>query len=193
MILLIDNYDSFTFNLHQYLGEVSGGRIPITVKRNDTLSIEDIRELNPSHILISPGPCSPNEAGISLEVVSELGPEFPILGVCLGHQCIGQAFGAKVTRSKLPTHGKVSQIDHERAPLFAYCPKPFSATRYHSLIVEEIPECLETTAWTASGEVMGLQHRTWSHIQGVQFHPESIMTGVGKQILSNFLDMHVQR
>jgi len=191
MILIIDNYDSFTYNLLQYLGEVSANRIPIEVFRNDAISIDKVSDLSPSHIVISPGPCSPNEAGISLELIRQLAPAFPILGVCLGHQCLGQAFGAVVCRSKLPTHGKVSEVEHSGGTLFSGCPSPFMATRYHSLTVqrETLPDALEITAWTEDGEIMGLAHREHPHVQGLQFHPESIMTKVGKQLLANFLSM----
>jgi len=193
MILLIDNYDSFTYNLLQYIGEVTRERIPIEVRRNDAISLDQIRELRPSHIVLSPGPCTPNEAGISLELIEELGPEFPILGVCLGHQTIGQAFGGKVVRAAVPTHGKTSEITHTGVGVFRGLPSPFTATRYHSLIVEResLPETLEITAWTEDGQIMGLRHRSYFLVEGVQFHPESIMTKPGKQLLRNFLEVSV--
>lgn len=185
MLLMIDNYDSFTYNLVQYLGELGA---ELLVKRNDELSVAQIRELSPEAIVISPGPCTPNEAGISLEVIDRLKGEFPILGVCLGHQAIGQAFGGKVIRATNVMHGKTSEIRHDGKTLFAGLPNPFIATRYHSLLVERdsLPELLEISAWTDAGEIMGLRHRKYL-IEGVQFHPESILTKPGKEILSNFL------
>lgn len=187
MILVIDNYDSFTYNLVQFLGELGAD---LQVHRNDTLTVEQIRELNPERIVISPGPCTPNEAGISLDVIRELGPTTPILGVCLGHQAIGQAFGGEVVRAPYLMHGKVSQIEHSGEGIFAGLPNPFTATRYHSLIVrrESLPEELEVTAETADGLIMGLRHR-WYPVVGVQFHPESILTESGKDLLRNFLVM----
>ncbi len=191
MILVIDNYDSFTYNLVQYLAELGA---EVQVKRNDAISIEQIRALAPSHLLISPGPCTPNEAGISLQVVSELGGEIPLLGVCLGHQAIGQAYGGEVVRARQVMHGKTSPMHHRGQGVFAGLPQPFEATRYHSLIVAEdsLPEVLEVTAWTehADGsrdEIMGLKHKHLP-IEGVQFHPESILTRDGKSLLRNFLD-----
>lgn len=185
MLLMIDNYDSFTYNLVQYLGELGA---EICVKRNDEISLEDIKKLEPQAILISPGPCTPNEAGISLEVIRKLQGKFPILGVCLGHQAIGQAFGGKVVRAKYVLHGKTSEILHDGKTIFTNIPSPFLATRYHSLIVDRpsLPDCLEISAWTEAGEVMGLRHRSLP-IEGVQFHPESILTHEGKHILKNFL------
>ncbi len=190
MILLIDNYDSFTYNLLQYIGEVTRERVELDVRRNDAVSLDEIRALSPSHIVISPGPCTPNEAGISLSLVTELGPDFPILGVCLGHQAIGQAYGGKVVRAAVPTHGKTSAIEHRSEGVFRGIDTPFIATRYHSLIVERdsLPSSLEITAWTDEGEIMGLRHRIHQHVEGVQFHPESILTKPGKQILKNFLE-----
>ncbi len=185
MLLMIDNYDSFTYNLVQYLGELGA---EILVKRNDELKVAQIRELAPEAIVISPGPCTPNEAGISLEVIDRLKGEFPILGVCLGHQAIGQAFGGKVIRAKNVMHGKTSEIHHDAKTLFAGLPNPFTATRYHSLLVEResLPDSLEISAWTEAGEIMGLRHKEY-FVEGVQFHPESILTRPGKELLNNFL------
>jgi len=185
MVLVIDNYDSFTYNLVQYLGEL--GAEPV-VYRNDEITTARIRRLKPRQIVISPGPGTPKEAGVSKEVIRDLSGKIPILGVCLGHQCLGEAFGGKVIRASRIMHGKTSQIYHNRATIFQKIPNPFLATRYHSLIVEKrsLPSCLETIAWTDRREIMGLKHRkhpTW----GVQFHPESIMTQEGKKILKNFL------
>jgi len=191
MILMIDNYDSFTYNLVQYLGELGAD---VTTVRNDAISIDGIRELNPRGIVISPGPCTPDEAGISLDVVRELGGTYPVFGVCLGHQCIGQVFGGKVIRAGQIMHGKTSMIHHRAQGVFAGLPQPFEATRYHSLVVDKqtIPDCLETTAWTKYDngeieEVMGLRHSELP-IEGVQFHPESIMTRCGHDLLQNFLN-----
>lgn len=185
MILLLDNYDSFTYNLYQYLCELGA---EVVVKRNDELSVAEVAALTPEKIVISPGPCSPNEAGISVSLIQELGGQFPILGVCLGHQAIGQAFGGAVVRAPQVMHGKVSPIHHANQGVFADLPQPFPATRYHSLIVrrEDLPASLEVTAWTEDGIIMGLRHRDLP-IEGVQFHPESIMTEAGKQLLANFL------
>ena len=185
MILVIDNYDSFTYNLVQYLGEI--GEEPV-VRRNDEISLEQIAEMKPDHILISPGPCTPNEAGISLALIERFKGEIPIFGVCLGHQSIGQAFGGEVIRASRMMHGKTSPIHHDGKSIFAGLPNPFTATRYHSLIVrrETLPDCLEITAETAEGEIMGLRHKTYP-IEGVQFHPESIITDHGHQMLRNFL------
>ena len=188
MILMIDNYDSFTYNLVQYLGEL--GAEVVTV-RNDAVTVDDIREMKPEGIVISPGPCTPNEAGICVDLVRSLGQVTPILGVCLGHQCIGQAFGAKVVRAERIMHGKTSMIYHRSQGVFAGLPQPFEATRYHSLVVENsnIPGDLSVMAWTdyeGSHEIMGLKHRYYP-IQGVQFHPESILTRCGHDLLRNFL------
>jgi anthranilate synthase/aminodeoxychorismate synthase-like glutamine amidotransferase len=183
MLLVIDNYDSFTYNLVQYFGELGQ---EIQVFRNDQITLEEIRTLNPDHIVISPGPGDPDDGGISLEVIRELGPTTPILGVCLGHQCLGQVFGGRVTRAPRQMHGKVSPIHHTGQGIFAGLPSPFMATRYHSLIVEDIPDCLEVLAVTAEEEVMGLRHREFP-LTGVQFHPESILTEYGKELLQNFL------
>ena len=190
MILMIDNYDSFTYNLVQYLGELGED---VHVVRNDALSVEEIRRLAPARIVISPGPGTPDQAGVSLELIAKLGAQIPILGVCLGHQSIGQVFGGKVVRAEAIMHGKTSPIFHGGKGLFAGLPNPFIATRYHSLIIEKasFPDCLEVTAWTqhADGsvdEIMGLRHRTLP-IEGVQFHPESILTEHGHDQLRNFL------
>jgi anthranilate synthase/aminodeoxychorismate synthase-like glutamine amidotransferase len=184
MIAVIDNYDSFTYNLVQYLGELGA---EVRVFRNDAITPDELDALGPSHIVISPGPGSPADAGVSNRVIRELGPERPILGVCLGHQCIGEVFGGRVVRAPRLVHGKTSPIYHGSKGLFLGLPSPFDATRYHSLIVAEpVPEELEVTAFTTDGEVMGLRHRRYP-IYGVQFHPESILTVNGKQILRNFL------
>lgn len=186
MLLVIDNYDSFTYNLVQYFGELGVG--DLLVRRNDEITLEEIRALQPEKICISPGPCSPKEAGISCAVLREFGPQIPILGVCLGHQCMGEVFGGEVVRAPRLMHGKTSPIFHDGLNLFAGLPSPFSATRYHSLIVrrESLPDCLTITAETAEGEIMGLNHREYP-IYGVQFHPESILTEHGHEILQNFL------
>ncbi len=185
MILLIDNYDSFTYNLYQYFEELGAH---CKVVRNDEVTVAQIRELKPDGIVLSPGPGNPDEAGVCLSTIQELGPEIPLLGICLGHQAIGQAFGGKVIRARKLRHGKTSPILHDGKGLFQGLQSPFRATRYHSLVVEpeSLPECLEVTAHTEDGVVMGLRHRTFP-IQGVQFHPESILTESGKNILSNFL------
>ncbi|MDA0727135.1 MAG: aminodeoxychorismate/anthranilate synthase component II [Cyanobacteria bacterium] len=192
MLLVLDNYDSFTFNLVQYLGELAADH-PITedlrVERNDALSLEQIRELNPDAILISPGPGDPDQSGVCLEVLRELSPRIPTLGVCLGHQSIAQVYGGKVIRAKELMHGKTSPVLHEGAGVFAGLPNPLTATRYHSLIAEResLPDCLEITAWLEDGTIMGLRHREYPHLQGVQFHPESVLTQSGHQLLGNFL------
>ncbi|RIX49218.1 aminodeoxychorismate/anthranilate synthase component II [Paenibacillus nanensis] len=185
MILVIDNYDSFTYNLVQYLGELGQ---EIVVKRNDEIDLKGIEELAPDHILISPGPCSPNEAGISLSLIDHFKGKVPILGVCLGHQSIGQAFGGEVVRAEKLMHGKTSPILHDGKSIFEGMESPFTATRYHSLIVrrETLPDCLEISAETAEGEIMGLRHKEYA-IEGVQFHPESIITDHGHTMLRNFL------
>ncbi|MCC3380870.1 aminodeoxychorismate/anthranilate synthase component II [Paenibacillus farraposensis] len=189
MILVIDNYDSFTYNLVQYLGELGE---EVTVKRNDEIDVKGIEELAPEHILISPGPCTPSEAGISLDVIRHFKGRIPIFGVCLGHQAIGQAFGGKVIRAERLMHGKTSPILHHNTSVFEGLPSPFTATRYHSLLVEResLPECLEITAETAEGEIMGLRHKEFA-VEGVQFHPESIITDYGHQLLRNFLKRKV--
>lgn len=185
MILVIDNYDSFTYNLVQYLGEMGQS---ILVRRNDKITLDEIAALKPDRIVISPGPCTPNEAGISVPLLQRFAGEMPILGVCLGHQSIGQAFGGEVVRNWRVLHGKLSPIHHTGKGVFRNLPNPFDATRYHSLVVkrETLPDCLEITAETAEGEIMGLRHREYP-IEGVQFHPESIMTAVGKDLLRNFV------
>ncbi len=185
MILMIDNYDSFTYNLVQYLGELGEA---LTVKRNDAVTPEEVAALKPRRIVISPGPGSPEDAGVSNELIRRFGGSVPILGVCLGHQCIGHVFGAAVTRAPRLMHGKTSLIHHNNRTIFAGLPNPFEATRYHSLIVrqEGMPDCLEVTAQTDQQEVMGLRHKTMP-IWGVQFHPESILTTSGKTLLKNFL------
>ncbi len=190
MLLMIDNYDSFTFNLVQYLQELGE---TVEVVRNDAIDVAGINALAPQRIVISPGPCTPNEAGVSLALIAALGDSLPILGVCLGHQAIGQGFGGKVVRAKTIMHGKTSLIHHRGQGVFTGLPNPFTATRYHSLVVERdsLPECLEITAWTQTAEgefdeIMGLRHRTLA-IEGVQFHPESILTEHGHALLQNFL------
>jgi anthranilate synthase/aminodeoxychorismate synthase-like glutamine amidotransferase len=185
MILVIDNYDSFTYNLVQYFGEL--GAEPL-VKRNDEVSLAEIAEIAPERICISPGPCTPKEAGISNDVLREFAGKVPILGVCLGHQCIGDVYGGDVVRAERLMHGKTSPILHNSRNVFSGLPSPFEATRYHSLIVkrETLPDCLEITAWTEEGEIMGLAHRELP-VYGVQFHPESILTSEGKRLLGNFL------
>ncbi|MEN2985431.1 MAG: aminodeoxychorismate/anthranilate synthase component II [Thermodesulfovibrionaceae bacterium] len=187
MILLIDNYDSFTYNLYQYLGELGQ---KVIVFRNDQLSINQIEEINPDRIVISPGPCTPKEAGISVEVIKYFVGKIPILGVCLGHQAIGEAFGGKVIRSSEIVHGKTSLIYHDGKTIFTGLPNPFEATRYHSLVVDRdsLPECLTITAWTSNGIIMGIRHKEFK-VEGVQFHPESILTKVGKDLLRNFLKL----
>jgi anthranilate synthase component 2 len=190
MILMIDNYDSFTYNLVQYLGELGA---EVHVERNDAVTVNDIEALAPERIVISPGPCTPNEAGVSLELVERFAGRVPILGVCLGHQAIGQAFGGQVVRARQVMHGKTSKIHHTGAGVFDGLPVPFEATRYHSLIVarQGLPECLELTAWTETedgnvDEIMGFRHRELD-VEGVQFHPESILTKHGHELLRNFL------
>ena len=185
MLLMIDNYDSFTYNLVQYLGELGED---VKVVRNDELDVEQVAALGAQRIVLSPGPCTPNEAGVSLEVIRRLAGKVPILGVCLGHQAIGQAFGGKVVHAKTLMHGKVSKIHHEGKGVFAGLPSPYDATRYHSLAIERssCPPELEVTAWTDDGEIMGVRHRSLA-IEGVQFHPESILTQHGHALLRNFL------
>jgi len=186
-VLLVDNYDSFTYNLAQYLGEL--GAI-VTVERNDAISVDQIQQRSPDAIVISPGPCTPNEAGISMDVIRELAGAIPILGVCLGHQSIGQVFGGRIVRAPRVMHGKVSKIFHDEKGLFEGVENPFIATRYHSLVIapESLPDCLEVTAKTWEDEIMGVRHKEL-RVEGVQFHPESIMTTVGKALLANFLKM----
>jgi anthranilate synthase component 2 len=185
MLLMLDNYDSFTYNLVQYLGELGQD---VRVFRNDEITVEEVGQLNPCHIVISPGPCTPNEAGISVPLIQEFAGRIPILGVCLGHQSIGQAFGGKIVHAKQLMHGKTSPVFHKDAGVFKGLPNPFTATRYHSLVIERetCPDCLEITAWTEDGEIMGVRHKTMP-IEGVQFHPESILTEYGHEVLDNFL------
>ena len=189
MTLIIDNYDSFTYNLIQYIGELGFSQ---RIVRNDQVSLSEIRSMAPERIVISPGPCTPSEAGIILQVIHELHKEIPILGVCLGHQAIGQALGGTITKASEIVHGKTSSIHHRGNGIFAGIPSPFTAARYHSLIVERgtLPACLEVTAWTGDNVIMGLQHREFPTF-GVQFHPESIATEHGKQILTNFLHTRI--
>ena len=192
MIIVIDNYDSFTYNLVQYLGEL-GAQLPVAsevqVYRNDQISLAEIRRLQPAAVVISPGPGRPEDAGISLELIKELGPTMPILGVCLGHQSIGQVFGGKIVSAPVLMHGKTSQVEHSGIGVFVGVESPMIATRYHSLVIEKqsCPEVLEVTAWVEDGTIMGVRHREYPHIEGVQFHPESILTTSGKQLLRNFL------
>ena len=185
MLLMIDNYDSFTYNLVQYLGELGED---VRVYRNNKITISQIREMAPEKIVISPGPCTPKEAGISVDTIKEFAGKIPILGVCLGHQSIGAAFGGEIIRAQVLMHGKTSLIHHGGKGVFAGLPSPFEATRYHSLIIrrESLPECLEITAWTDAGEIMGVRHREFE-VEGVQFNPESILTVKGKDLLGNFL------
>lgn len=185
MILMIDNYDSFTYNLVQYLRELGAA---VEVHRNDRIGLDDIRAMRPERIVLSPGPCSPAEAGICCEVVRTFGATTPLLGVCLGHQCVGAAYGGRIVRAARLMHGKTSPIHHDGLGLFQGLPNPFEATRYHSLLVERetIPSCLAVSAETAEGEIMGVRHRSYP-VEGVQFHPESILTGAGKALLANFL------
>lgn len=186
MLLMIDNYDSFTYNLVQYLGELGAD---VRVYRNDAITLEEIEALAPAKIVVSPGPCSPAEAGISVATIKHFAGKLPILGVCLGHQSIGAAFGGRVVHAKRLMHGKTSPIHHADTGVFRGLPNPFTATRYHSLAVEResLPDCLEVTAWTEDGEIMGMRHKTLA-IEGVQFHPESIMTEGGHHLLKNFLE-----
>ncbi|HIK43869.1 MAG TPA: aminodeoxychorismate/anthranilate synthase component II [Leptolyngbyaceae cyanobacterium M65_K2018_010] len=192
MILVIDNYDSFTYNLVQYLGELGqefAVATSLQVFRNDQIRVEEIAALRPDGIVISPGPGTPDEAGVSLAVISQLGPTIPLLGVCLGHQSIGQVYGGQVVSAPELMHGKTSPIYHRGQGIFAGLENPFQATRYHSLVIDaaSCPEILEVTAWVEDGTIMGVRHREYPHLQGVQFHPESILTVAGKQILRNFL------
>ena len=192
MIIVIDNYDSFTYNLVQYLGEL-GTEFPVAqeirVYRNDQITLDSIGQLNPDGIVISPGPGRPEDAGISLALIEKFAPQLPILGVCLGHQSIGQVFGGKIVSAPVLMHGKTSAIYHRNVGVFAGLKNPFTATRYHSLVIERetLPDSLEITAWVEDGTIMGVRHRNYSHLQGVQFHPESILTNSGKQLLGNFL------
>ena len=189
MLLMIDNYDSFTYNLVQYLGEIGED---IKVFRNDRVTTKDIEELNPERIVISPGPCTPKEAGVSVDVIKYFAGKVPILGVCLGHQAIGAAFGGDIIRAPRLMHGKTSMIYHGGKTIYEGLPNPFEATRYHSLIIkkETLPSCLEITAWTDKDEIMGVRHKEFI-VEGVQFHPESILTKVGKTLLKNFLKLRI--
>jgi len=189
VLLMIDNYDSFTYNLVQYLAELGED---VRVFRNDAVTVEDAAELGAQRIVISPGPCTPNEAGISVDLVRALAGRVPILGVCLGHQSIAAAFGARIVRAPRIMHGKTSPILHDGRTLFAHPSNPFDATRYHSLVIEpkSLPDCFERSAWTAENEIMGIRHRELP-VEGIQFHPESILTLEGKQLLRNFLDLPV--
>ncbi len=191
MLLMIDNYDSFTYNLVQYLGELGED---IRVYRNDKLKIDDIVRLNPDRIVISPGPCTPKDAGISIDVIKYFAGKIPMLGVCLGHQAIGEAFGGDVVRAERLMHGKTSMIYHDGKTIFEGIPNPFEATRYHSLIIkrETLPSCLEISAETKEGEIMGVRHKEFK-VEGVQFHPESILTKVGMEILRNFLKIKIDK
>ena len=194
MFLVIDNYDSFTFNLVQYLGELAADH-PIAedvrVERNDSLTISEIKDLNPDAILLSPGPGDPNQSGVCLDILSELSSQIPTLGVCLGHQAITQAFGGKIIRAKELMHGKTSNVLHKGDGIFKDLPNPLVATRYHSLIAERetFPQCLEIVAWLEDQTIMGITHKNYPHINGVQFHPESVLTEAGHKLLSNFLDL----
>ncbi|TAF10964.1 MAG: aminodeoxychorismate/anthranilate synthase component II [Nostocales cyanobacterium] len=193
MIIVIDNYDSFTYNLVQYLGELAADfpvAAELKVVRNDKITVDEIRALNPDAVVISPGPGRPEDAGISLDVIEKLGTDLPILGVCLGHQSIGQVFGGKIVSAPELMHGKTSLVSHQGVGVFQGLENPITATRYHSLVIDRdtCPEVLEITAWVEDGTIMGVQHRNYPHIQGVQFHPESVLTVSGKQLLRNFLE-----
>ncbi len=194
MFLVIDNYDSFTYNLVQYLGELASDHSiasEVRVERNDSLTIDEIKDLNPDAILLSPGPGDPNQSGVCLDILSEISTIVPTLGVCLGHQAITQAFGGKIIRAKELMHGKTSHVFHQNNGLFKDLPNPLVATRYHSLIAERdsFPDCLEVVAWLEDNTIMGIKHRLYPHINGVQFHPESVLTESGHKLLSNFLDI----
>ncbi len=193
MLLMIDNYDSFTYNLVQYFGELGAD---VVVHRNDQITVQEIEKLNPQYIVISPGPCTPNEAGVSVETIKYFAGKTPLLGVCLGHQSIGQAFGGKIVHARQIMHGKTSMMYHNNTGVFRHLPNPFEATRYHSLVIEKqsIPDCLEVTAWTQDDkgqldEIMGVKHKQYA-IEGIQFHPESILTTVGHDLLRNFLNAY---
>ncbi len=186
MLLMIDNYDSFTYNLVQYLGELGE---EVVVRRNDEISLGEVEALDPARIVVSPGPCTPNEAGISVALIERFAGKIPVLGVCLGHQSIGQAFGGRIVHARELMHGKTSPISHNATGVFRSLPNPFQATRYHSLVIEResLPACLEVTAWTGDGEIMGVRHKTLA-VEGVQFHPEAILTEHGHALLRNFLE-----
>ncbi|TSA49639.1 MAG: aminodeoxychorismate/anthranilate synthase component II [Nitrosomonadales bacterium] len=185
MLLMIDNYDSFTYNLVQYFGELGQ---EVRVCRNDEITLDEVAQLKPQYIVISPGPCTPNEAGVSVPVIKQFAGKIPLLGVCLGHQSIGQAFGGNIIHAKQLMHGKTSMVTHRDIGVFHGLPNPFQATRYHSLVIDRatLPDCLEVTAWTDDDEIMGVRHKTMA-VEGVQFHPESIMTEYGHEMLDNFL------
>ena len=194
MLLVIDNYDSFTFNLVQYLGELAVDHplaASLRVERNDALTVPELAVLRPAAVVLSPGPGDPDQAGVCLEVIHQLGPTTPMLGVCLGHQALARCFGGRVVRASQPMHGKTSTVHHQQEGVFSGLPQPLTATRYHSLVVERssLPDCLEVTAWLEDGEqtIMGLRHRAHPHLQGVQFHPESVLTQAGHELLANFL------
>ncbi|MFB8792316.1 MAG: aminodeoxychorismate/anthranilate synthase component II [Potamolinea sp.] len=193
MIIVIDNYDSFTYNLVQYLGEL-GAQLPVAseiqVYRNDKIDLETIRQLQPDGVVISPGPGRPEDAGVSGSLINELGATMPILGVCLGHQSMGQVFGGNIVSAPVLMHGKTSEVHHTGVGVFRNLPNPFTATRYHSLVIDKqtCPDVLEITAWVEDGTIMGVRHRNYPHLEGVQFHPESILTNCGKQLLQNFLE-----
>lgn len=193
MIIVIDNYDSFTYNLVQYLGEL-GAQLPVAseiqVYRNDKIDLETIRKLQPDGVVISPGPGRPEDAGVSGSLINELGATMPILGVCLGHQSMGQVFGGNIVSAPVLMHGKTSEVHHTGVGIFRGLPNPFTATRYHSLVIDKqsCPDVLEITAWVEDGTIMGVRHRNYPHLEGVQFHPESILTNCGKQLLRNFLE-----
>ncbi|RSL29321.1 aminodeoxychorismate/anthranilate synthase component II [Salibacterium salarium] len=191
MIFMIDNYDSFTYNLVQYLGEMGE---ELVVRRNDKVTVKEIEELAPDFLMVSPGPCSPDEAGISMDAIEHFAGKIPVFGVCLGHQSIAQVFGGKVIRSDRLMHGKTSEISHDEKSIYNGLPNPFTATRYHSLIAERhsLPDCFDITSETEEGEIMGIRHKSLA-VEGVQFHPESIMTGEGKQLLRNFIETHRTR
>lgn len=191
MIFLLDNYDSFTYNLAQYLGELGE---QVEVRRNDQVSLDEIESLRPAALVISPGPCTPAEAGISIPLVRHFAGRLPMLGVCLGHQAIGAAFGGRIVRAPVLMHGKVSDVEHDGRTIFSGLPQPLSATRYHSLVIDaaSLPECLEVSARDSSGVIMAVRHKQWP-VEGVQFHPESILTTSGKQLLKNFLSACVHR
>ena len=190
MLLMIDNYDSFTYNLVQYFGELGA---KVKVVRNDEITVEQIAQYQPDHLVISPGPCAPAQAGISVAVIRQYGGKIPLLGVCLGHQSIGEAYGGKIVRALKPVHGKVWDVRHNAQGVFAGLPDPLCCTRYHSLVIEKdsLPECLEITAWTDEGEIMGVRHKTLA-VEGVQFHPESIRSEHGHALLQNFLRQSIQ-
>jgi len=187
MLLVVDNYDSFTYNLVQYLGELDQD---VVVHRNDAVTVDEIEAMGPERVVISPGPCTPAEAGISVDVIRRFAGRVPILGVCLGHQCIGSAYGGEIVRAERIMHGKTSPIEHDGRTVFSGLTNPFAATRYHSLVIDRstVPDCLEVSAWTAEGEIMGVRHRELL-VEGIQFHPESILTLEGKALLRNFLEL----